>query len=135
MHHDFFQLSEASLAPRQHQLLLIQFVNPGELIGPQARQPAFLFCPDKPRVVRAELEQEFASRIALGQPAIVENDGGVEGPTWKGHVTRVSGWLAPHRFAGRPALPGDAHARVCRATRARFDSMANRPTCACEVSQ
>ena len=37
-------------------------VDPGEVFGPQSRQPALLFCPDKPRIVRAEVEQEFAAR-------------------------------------------------------------------------
>lgn len=36
------------------------FVSPGEWLSPQSKQTAIQFCPDKPRIIRAEVEQVFA---------------------------------------------------------------------------
>ena len=100
-----YALEEQELRAPANGSVLRRFANPGELLGPQSRQPAFLFCPDKPRVVRAELEQEFANRVCVGQQATIQNDGGVDGPTWKGHVIRISAWIAPRRSALPDTLP------------------------------
>src|SRR5262249_1752389 len=42
-------------------------VSAGEVLGPQPKQPALLFCPNGQRIIRAEIEQEFAGRVAVGQ--------------------------------------------------------------------
>lgn len=68
----------------------------GELFGPQSRQPAMLFCADGPRIIRAEVEQEFANRIAVGQTARIEDHAGAPG-AWTGRVTRISDYYAQNR--------------------------------------
>ena len=45
---------------------------------------------------REKLEQEFAGRLAVGQPAVVEDDGGLGG-TWRGRVSRISDWYTQRR--------------------------------------
>jgi len=68
-------------------------VSAGDLLGPQARQPAILFCPNTPRIVRAEIEQEFAGRDAIhvGESAsIQDNDAPSGARTWHGKVVRIS---------------------------------------------
>src|SRR4029079_19788260 len=60
-------------APTAGHVLRI-FVAPGEMLGTSQRRMAVQFCPDRPRIVRAEVDQAFAQRVKIGQPAIVEDD-------------------------------------------------------------
>jgi multidrug resistance efflux pump len=82
-------------APRDGTVLRI-LVGPGDQVGLQARQPALFFLPAGPRVVRAEVEQEYASRVAVGQRALIEDDSRAGG-TWEGKVARVSDWYTHRR--------------------------------------
>jgi multidrug resistance efflux pump len=89
-------LEECSLkAPADGKVLRI-LVGKGEVLGSQPRQPAIQFCASGPRIVRAEVEQEFAGRVGLGQTAAVQDDsrGGV---IWRGKVTRMSDWYTHRR--------------------------------------
>src|SRR5437660_1639079 len=67
-------LEEYTVRAPQAGTVLRLLAAPGEVLSGQARQPVVLFCPDAPRVVRAEVDQEFAARLAAGQPALVEDD-------------------------------------------------------------
>jgi multidrug resistance efflux pump len=89
-------LEECSLkAPAEGKVLRI-LVGKGEVLGPQPRQPAIQFCPSGPRIVRAEVEQEFAGRVALGQLASVQDDSRA-GAVWRGKVIRLSDWYTHRR--------------------------------------
>jgi len=68
----------------------------GETLGSQPKQPAILFCPKGPRIIRAEVDQEFAARVAVGQDAYVQDDGSAS-LTWRGKVTRMSDWYTHRR--------------------------------------
>jgi multidrug resistance efflux pump len=71
-------------------------VSAGEVLGPQPKQPAILFCPNGRRIIRAEVEQEFAGRVAAGQRAWIEDDASA-GPTWHGQIRRISDWYTHRR--------------------------------------
>jgi multidrug resistance efflux pump len=71
-------------------------VSPGEVLGPSPRMPALMFCPDTPRIVRAEVEQEFADHVAVGQSAAIQDDATSTG-SWTGKVTRLSDWYTHRR--------------------------------------
>jgi multidrug resistance efflux pump len=71
-------------------------VRPGEVLSSQPRQPAVWFCPQTPRIVRAEVDQEFGYRVALGQPAVIRDDS-TAAVTWRGQVYRVSDWYTHRR--------------------------------------
>jgi hypothetical protein len=87
---------------------------PGEVLGLQSRNPALLFLPDEARIVRAEVEQEFAPHVALGQRAEVSDDASGEGPTWTGRVTRLSDWFAPRRVSlPDTSQPSDVRTLEC----------------------
>jgi multidrug resistance efflux pump len=89
-------LEECTLrAPTDGKVLRIH-VSPGDVLGPQAKQPAVLFCPDGPRVVRAEVEQEFAGRVKVGQAAMIQDDTRAE-DRWRGKVLRISDWYTQRR--------------------------------------
>jgi multidrug resistance efflux pump len=62
----------------------------GDLLGPNPRQPAIVFCPDEPRIIRAELDQESASRVHLRQRATIEDDTRT-GEEWQGIVEQIAG--------------------------------------------
>src|SRR5205085_2281860 len=67
-------LGEHTLRAPSDGMVLRVLTNPGEALGPQPRQPALLLVPDKPRIVRAELDQEVAGQVAVGQRAEIEDD-------------------------------------------------------------
>jgi hypothetical protein len=71
-------------------------VTVGEALGPNPRQPALMFCPDVTRVVRTEVEQEFARYVFVGQTATIEDDTRTS-PKHRGRVTHVSDWFAHRR--------------------------------------
>ena len=96
-------LEEGTLRAPGAGTVLRVLVRTGDVFGPQTRQPAMQFCPQGPRLVRAEVEQEFAGRVALGQPALIEDDA-TASPTWKGKVTRVADWYAPRRSLTQEAF-------------------------------
>jgi multidrug resistance efflux pump len=75
----------------------------GSSFGPQTREPALLFQPEANLIVRAEVEQEFVSRIAPGAPAIIE-DYANSGLQWKGRVVRVADAFLPKRTPGQSNL-------------------------------
>lgn len=69
----------------------------GELLGPDPKIPPLIFCPASPRIVRAEVEQEWASRVAVGQHATIQDDCTADGPVWTGKVQRLADWMAHRR--------------------------------------
>ncbi len=82
-------LEECTLrAPRSGTVSRL-LVAPGDVLGAPSSRPALLFCPDGPRLVRAEVEQEFAGRVALGQTVQIEDDV-IGGSTWRGKVGRIA---------------------------------------------
>ena len=82
-------------APADGKVLRL-FIGVGDMLGSQPKQPALQFCPDGPRIVRAEIEQEFANRVSVGQSASVQDDSKL-GPAWKGKVVRISDWYTHRR--------------------------------------
>jgi hypothetical protein len=48
------------------------------------------------RIVRAEVEQEFANRVSVGQVAKIQDDG-TGGGEWRGQVVRISDWFPQRR--------------------------------------
>jgi HlyD family secretion protein len=86
-------LSQCTLrAPADGEVLRV-LVSPGDVL---ATQTAVMFCPRQPRIVRAEVPQEFAGGVAVGQAAVIEDDSR-PGQTWQGKVVRVSDWFTQRR--------------------------------------
>jgi multidrug resistance efflux pump len=76
-------------------------VTEGMAVGPTGRTPLLYIVPTGPRVVRAEVEAEFAHKIDsfVGKPVVI-----CAGPnfadTYAGTARRVSGAFLPKRFGG-----------------------------------
>lgn len=89
-------------APEAGRVLRV-YATPGELLSAQPKRMAVHFCPDRPRVIRAEVEQQFAGRVRVGLPVLVEDDGPAGG-TWHGHVMRVADWYTQRRLVNEEQL-------------------------------
>jgi multidrug resistance efflux pump len=91
-----FALEECNIkAPLDGKVLRL-FVHVGDSLGPQPKQPAVQFLPEGPRIVRAEIEQEFANRVSKGQTVTVQDDSKA-GPELRGKVIRISDWYTHRR--------------------------------------
>lgn len=82
-------LEECALRAPQAGTVSRLLAAPGDVLSAQSPRPALLFCPDGPRLVRAEVAQEYAGRVTLGQPVHIEDDV-IGGPTWQGKVVRIA---------------------------------------------
>ena len=82
-------------APCDGTILRFQ-VSVGDALGPNPKEPAVIFCPAQKRIIRAEVEQEFASKVVLGQSALIQDDtrSAIE---WHGKVSQISDWYLPRR--------------------------------------
>jgi multidrug resistance efflux pump len=89
-------------APEAGNVLRI-FVTVGQLLSAEPSKTSVEFCPDRPRIIRAEIDQAFASRVNVGQPAGIEDDYAA-GKTWRGRVARVSDWYTQRRQVGEEHL-------------------------------
>jgi multidrug resistance efflux pump len=91
-----FALEECVLkAPRRGSVLRL-LVGPGDVLSSQPKQPAVQFAIEGPLIVRADVEQEFVGRIAVGQRALVEDETR-SGQVWKGKVERIANWITQRR--------------------------------------
>jgi len=88
-------------------------VNPGDVLGAQPRQPVVLLCPKGKRIIRAEVEQEFAARVRVGQAASIQDDA-TGGNVWRGRVLRVSDWYTKRRsIMPEPSAHNDVRTLEC----------------------
>jgi HlyD family secretion protein len=71
-------------------------VGVGDLVGGNPLQAIVRFCPDETPLVRAEVNQEFADRVRVGQTALLRDDAR-SGASWRGKVERVAGWYERRR--------------------------------------
>lgn len=76
-------------------------VGPGDVIGVGTRTPAMVLVPAGPRVVRAEVEAEFAHRVGsdkIGKEVVIHDHSDPK-LTYKGTVKRVGDAFLPKRSA------------------------------------
>jgi multidrug resistance efflux pump len=89
-------LKECGLrAPSDGKVMRV-LVGPGDMLGPVPKQPVLLFCPDGPRFIRAEVEQEVAHRVKVGQSVVIRDDSD-DPAVWRGRVTSLSDWYTQRR--------------------------------------
>lgn len=78
-------------------VIMQSLVSPGSKFGEQAVKPAFLFYSGK-LIVKAEVNQEWANRVAVGQTAEI-TDYSNNGQKWTGKVKTVGRGFLPKREA------------------------------------
>ena len=91
-----FGLNECTVKAPDDGIVLRLSAGVGETLSSMTKEPAIQFLPEGPRIVRAEVEQEFANRVEVGQSAEVQDDSKA-GPTWHGKVVRMSDWYTHRR--------------------------------------
>ena len=89
-------LRQCSLTAPERGRVLRVLVRPGEMLTDKATHPAIDFCPDRPRIIRAEVFQERAARVAVGATVLLEDDGD-SSLHWQGKVARISDWYTRRR--------------------------------------
>jgi HlyD family secretion protein len=94
-------------------MVLRLLANPGEEAGPQSPQPALLFAPDRPMIIRAEVTQEFAGQVAVGQRAEATDDAIRNGPVWRGRVTRLADWFSHRKIVPENPIFQDVRTLQC----------------------
>jgi multidrug resistance efflux pump len=104
-------LEECDLTAPEDGTVLRVFVGPGDVLGSQPKQPAIVFAPNRPLIVRAELDQEYASRVHKGQLAVVEDEART-GEEWRGVVEHIAGAYMPRRSAGLEPFSLHSDARI-----------------------
>jgi multidrug resistance efflux pump len=91
-------LDQCALHAATDGLVLRVNVAVGEVLVPglPGRAHPIEFLPKGPKIVRAEVLQEWAHLVKIGQEADIEDDS-YQGPTWKGKVRFLSYWFAEKR--------------------------------------
>jgi multidrug resistance efflux pump len=87
------------------------FINKGEILGANPRQPAIQFAAAKPLLVRAEVGQEFAGRVRLNQNVIIE-DSVTNEECARGKVASAALWYAPRRTANAEIMAMNSDTRT-----------------------
>jgi HlyD family secretion protein len=91
-----YALTQCTLAAPSDGLVLRTHVNPGEVYGPAAPQPAVDFLPKGSKIVRAEILQEWAPRVKEGQDVEIVDDT-YAAPKWKGKIEHLAPWFTQKR--------------------------------------
>lgn len=93
-------------------------VSPGDVMGIGSRATAVWFVPSGPRIVRAEVEPEFAYRVTMDADATKKREVTVydfsdSKRTYKGVLTRVGTSFLPKRSGTDGLLGGDSRVLEC----------------------
>jgi multidrug resistance efflux pump len=96
LHEAEFALRECTLVAPCDGSVLRVFTQPGESLGTTPTVPAIQFCPNGPKIIRAEVLQEWAYRVEPGQEVTIVDDT-YAAATWQGRVKKVSEWFAEKR--------------------------------------
>lgn len=94
-------LKEYSLVAPSAGTVLQLTVGVGDTIAGPPASAAIVFCPNGTRIVRADVEQAFASHVAAGQRVTVEDDTHAAG-RWTGRVKWVADWYTNQRPVLQP---------------------------------
>lgn len=86
-------------------------INKGETLGANPRQAAILFAPNKPLLVRAEVEQEFVGRVRPNQNVIIA-DSVTSEEYARGKVASLALWYAPRRTANAEIMAMNSDTRT-----------------------
>jgi multidrug resistance efflux pump len=114
VHQARYHVEQCALTAPEAGTVLRVDVSAGEVVGGPNGKAAVLFCPDRPLLVRLDVEQEFVGAVALGQPAQVEDEVRPD-IAWSGRVTRIAGWYSQRRpILARPGQFKDVPTVECQ---------------------
>ena len=84
-----FGLRECNLVAPSDGTVLRVLTQVGESLGTNPMGPAIQFCPKGPKIIRAEVLQEWAYRVEKGQEVVIEDDTYAGGHLARASQTRV----------------------------------------------
>jgi multidrug resistance efflux pump len=107
-----YELKQRSLlAPFDADVVRVS-AQPGASVSP-ASGPLFVLLPQKPRIVRAELNDSFAAAVHPGMPAEVVADSGGAHARWRAHVLRIGRVYGPATLENDPQVRANARTVEC----------------------
>jgi len=107
-----YELKQRSLlAPFDAEVIRV-LAQPGASVSPSAG-PLFTLLPQKPRIVRAELNESFVGLIQPGMHAEVVADGGSDNTTLSAHVLRIGQVYGPATLENDPQIRANARTVEC----------------------
>jgi len=115
-------------APQDGTILQLQ-ATVGSQFGPTPTHPAVIFAPNSNRIIRVEVDQEFASRITLGASAQIQDEANSNGPSFQGKVTRIGDAFLPRYdvLKTTPSLSPGGDSRVLQVIVSLDDPTATMP--------
>jgi multidrug efflux pump subunit AcrA (membrane-fusion protein) len=107
-----YELKQRSLlAPFDAEVVHV-LAQPGASVSPSAG-PLFTLLPQKPRIVRAELNESFVGLIQPGMHAEVVADGGSGNTALSAHVLRIGQVYGPATLENDPQIRANARTVEC----------------------
>ncbi|WEN16536.1 HlyD family efflux transporter periplasmic adaptor subunit [Rhodanobacter sp. AS-Z3] len=107
-----YEVKQRSLvAPFDAEVIHVS-AQPGASISPSSG-PLFVLLPNKPRIVRAELNESFVGTIHPGMPAEVVADSAGNPTPWPAHVLRVGQVYGPASLENDPQVRANARTVEC----------------------
>jgi multidrug resistance efflux pump len=108
-----FALKHCTLVAPSDGTVLRVHVNVGEVFGPTSPRPAIEFLPKGSLIVRAEILQEWAPRVKMGQEVTIVDDT-FQGPSWKGRIEFLAPWFTQRRgLVVEPFMYNDVRYMEC----------------------
>ncbi|MEP6938338.1 MAG: HlyD family efflux transporter periplasmic adaptor subunit [Rudaea sp.] len=84
----------------------------GDVVSAQSAGDLVELLPEKPRIVRAELNEGFVAKVQVGMEAEITSDAS-PGKTWRGRVTRIGDVFGPSRLTESTQEPTDTRDVEC----------------------
>lgn len=107
-----YELKQRSLfAPFDAEVVQVS-AQPGASVSP-ASGPLFTLLPQKPRIVRAELNDSFIGAVQPGMHAEVIADSGRDGARWSAHVLRIGQVYGPAALENDPQVRANSRTVEC----------------------
>lgn len=107
-----YELKQRSLlAPFDAEVVRV-LAQPGASVSPSSG-PLFTLLPQKPRIVRAELNESFVGMIQPGMHAEVVADNGHGNTQWGAHVLRIGQVYGPATLENDPQVRANARTVEC----------------------
>ncbi|TAL98424.1 MAG: biotin/lipoyl-binding protein [Rhodanobacter sp.] len=107
-----FELKQRSLlAPFDADVVKVT-AQRGASVSPSSG-PLFTLLPNKPRIVRAELNESFVGMVKPGMHAEVSSNGGDPGAHWSAHVLRIGKVYGPETLGNDPQVRANARTVEC----------------------
>lgn len=107
-----YELAQRSLHAPVDATVVSIAAQPGASVSP-ASGTLFTLLPDKPRIVRAELNESFVGTIKPGMAAEVIANDDAENGHWRAHVLRIGEVYGPATLENDPQIRANARTVEC----------------------